>query len=335
MKYWLSVLFYILVGVTSLFAVTDTIAPPPDFPNFITGPIESCVGDTSVFTIDMPVSCSGIWYVDGVMQTSSSNELQCIWLISGTFIVELEIVCDTTTFSGGTMEVLVGDIPYEPTQIIGDDEICSGTTSIYTTEVAENESCMWKIDGIIQISDSATMTYYWSELGDHQVEVAAINDCGISDPAYLNTHVFNFPIVNLGSDTSIFIGQSLLLDAGNPGSNYLWSTGDTTQTIIVSESGNYEVTVSNSCGHVADDIYIDVIVSINDYVNEQSNVVFINDKLYIENKDVECIFIYNSTGLLLLKSSLDQENVIFEKGIFIIVLISNDGNIYRKKIFKP
>ena len=35
---------------------------------------------------------------------------------------------------------------------------------------------------------------------------------------------------------------------GNAGSSYLWSTGDTTQTIDVTAPGNYAVTVINNFG---------------------------------------------------------------------------------------
>ena len=47
--------------------------------------------------------------------------------------------------------------------------------------------------------------------------------------------------VNLGNDTSICEGNSLLLDAGNPGARFMWSTGATTQKIVVTEPGEYWV----------------------------------------------------------------------------------------------
>jgi gliding motility-associated-like protein len=50
-----------------------------------------------------------------------------------------------------------------------------------------------------------------------------------------------FPLVNLGNDTAVS-WRTLMLDAGNEGSTYRWSTGETTQTIDV-EAGNYEVWV--------------------------------------------------------------------------------------------
>ena len=51
--------------------------------------------------------------------------------------------------------------------------------------------------------------------------------------------------VNLGNDTTICAGSPLTLNAGYPGAKYAWSTGDTTQTIIVNTAGTYSVIVHN------------------------------------------------------------------------------------------
>lgn len=58
------------------------------------------------------------------------------------------------------------------------------------------------------------------------------------------------PQVNLGNDTTICAGETLVLDAGNPGSSYTWSNSNVvTQTYTVSNSGNYVayVTGTNGC----------------------------------------------------------------------------------------
>jgi len=54
--------------------------------------------------------------------------------------------------------------------------------------------------------------------------------------------------VNLGNDTVICSGGSVVLDAENPGSSYYWNTGDTTRRIRVVSSGTFYVTVTNSDG---------------------------------------------------------------------------------------
>jgi len=85
------------------------------------------------------------------------------------------------------------------------------------------------------------------------------NNCSSTDA--INIQVIPTPTVDLGNDTSICQGSSLTLDAGNPGYNYQWSTGATTQQITVSSAGTYSVTVtypSSACSG-SDEITIQVI----------------------------------------------------------------------------
>ncbi len=51
------------------------------------------------------------------------------------------------------------------------------------------------------------------------------------------------PVIDLGEDIET-CEDSVTLDAGDGFGSYLWSTGETSQTITVSESGQYEATVS-------------------------------------------------------------------------------------------
>lgn len=55
----------------------------------------------------------------------------------------------------------------------------------------------------------------------------------------------NTPVdVNLGNDILLCPGATVTIDAGNPGSTYLWSTGATSQTISVSVADTFWVTAS-------------------------------------------------------------------------------------------
>jgi hypothetical protein len=58
--------------------------------------------------------------------------------------------------------------------------------------------------------------------------------------------------IETGDVTNLCEGDSILFDAGQH-HTYLWSTGDTTSAIIVSESGTYSVVVSNAYGIEASD----------------------------------------------------------------------------------
>jgi gliding motility-associated-like protein len=56
------------------------------------------------------------------------------------------------------------------------------------------------------------------------------------------------PVVQLGKDSLLCQGQSLLLDAGNPGALYRWQDGASTQQTLRSVAGIYRVTVDlNGC----------------------------------------------------------------------------------------
>ncbi len=54
--------------------------------------------------------------------------------------------------------------------------------------------------------------------------------------------------LNLGPDTTLCIGTPLVLDVRHSGLTYLWSTGDTTQTISANVSGTYSVSATDPNG---------------------------------------------------------------------------------------
>ena len=64
------------------------------------------------------------------------------------------------------------------------------------------------------------------------------------------------PTVYLGTDTVLCSGQILVLDAGDPGNSYTWSTGATSRTIAVGSGGTYSVVVNNGYCSVSDDITV-------------------------------------------------------------------------------
>jgi hypothetical protein len=59
--------------------------------------------------------------------------------------------------------------------------------------------------------------------------------------------------VELGKDTSLCIGDSIVLTINNNGVNYLWSTGDTTNSCIIKNSGEISVLVTNEFGCTSSD----------------------------------------------------------------------------------
>ncbi|HEU4551717.1 MAG TPA: gliding motility-associated C-terminal domain-containing protein, partial [Chitinophaga sp.] len=83
----------------------------------------------------------------------------------------------------------------------------------------------------------------------------------VSDTVVYNLQYNTTPMVNLGRDTTICGGNSLILDAGagNFAYNIRWSTGETTQRINVSTAGTYWVSVTNGICTTTDTIQVTVI----------------------------------------------------------------------------
>jgi PKD repeat protein len=68
--------------------------------------------------------------------------------------------------------------------------------------------------------------------------------------------------VNIGPDTTVCFGTSLILDAGVPGATYAWSTGETTQQISVADDGEYTVAVNSEGCIVKDTMRLNTSASV-------------------------------------------------------------------------
>ncbi len=110
------------------------------------------------------------------------------------------------------------------------------------------DSIGWSGSYIIGTNDSSI--YVHPSVGGVYTYTMTIYDAyGCSYDTTLSITVVNTPHVNLGSDTSLCGSNTVLLDAGNPGATYLWSTGETTQTITEgAPGGTFIVTVTNTDG---------------------------------------------------------------------------------------
>ncbi len=62
--------------------------------------------------------------------------------------------------------------------------------------------------------------------------------------------------ISLGPDFSICEGESEVLQAGNPGFDYLWSTGEMGNSISIAQAGIYRVTATTPCGVLTDSVQV-------------------------------------------------------------------------------
>ncbi|MAU35753.1 MAG: hypothetical protein CMD14_00065 [Flavobacteriales bacterium] len=85
-----------------------------------------------------------------------------------------------------------------------------------------------------------------SSNGIYSVLVSDSLGCFASDTILIS--LSNLPLVDIGNDQKLCLGDSLILDAGSDWNNYLWSDSTTLQTFVVDTFGLYYVTVTDSLG---------------------------------------------------------------------------------------
>ncbi|MEI6124648.1 MAG: gliding motility-associated C-terminal domain-containing protein [Bacteroidota bacterium] len=90
---------------------------------------------------------------------------------------------------------------------------------------------------------ASTNTYYVTATNTN---LAGNLNCVTRDSVYIKVLQMPQPI-NLGPDLCTPV--AVILDAGNAGLHYIWSIGDTTQTISVTGSGQYTVSVADEFGN--------------------------------------------------------------------------------------
>lgn len=87
--------------------------------------------------------------------------------------------------------------------------------------------------------------------GTYEVVLRITNECGYDNLLVENIEIFESPDVSAVISPRTFCGDTLTLGTDivdEPGHSYLWSTGETTQTIVVTEEGNYTVTITSVNG---------------------------------------------------------------------------------------
>ena len=140
---------------------------------------------------------------------------------------------------------------------LGPDQVLCGVNEYVLDAGNQGSTYLWSTGDTTQslVASGSGETMFW-------VEVTNESGCSKQDTVYLNFAAK--PEVNLGNDTTVCQNETFTLNAGNPGSSYLWSTGATTQTIDVSGEGEtmYWVNVTNeaSCSQ-NDTIYVDFIAA--------------------------------------------------------------------------
>lgn len=158
---------------------------------------------------------------------------------TGTYWVSVTLNGCTTT---DTIEVSLGTLPV--LDIGGRDTICEGDS------ITLDAGGGWDVVRWTTGDSSSSITV--SQFGMYIV-TATIGVCPQKD----TMQIFWHPRLELSLPSqpqALCDGLQDTLDAGSLPDNYLWSTGDTTQVIVIDSAGTYSVTVGNQCETLRDSV---------------------------------------------------------------------------------
>lgn len=195
-----------------------------------------CEGDTLVLDAENPGS---------EFEWSDGSHNQTL-AVAGSGVYWVEVTNAAGCLNSDTISL---DFAQNPSPGLADEiTICSGDF-ITLNAGDEGHDFNWSTS---EVSSSITV----GDAGVYWVEVTSAAGCRSTDTS--TVVVIPYPEVDLGSQVSICEGEDVELDAGNPGLNHEWSTGESTQHITVNESGNYLVMVSNEACEVMDEVSVGV-----------------------------------------------------------------------------
>lgn len=197
------------------------------------GPLELCPGQS--VTLGSNFSSGFSWNTGNPNQSFTTST-------PGTYILTVNNSCGITT------DTAVVTALTNPVAVItpnGPTTFCQGGSVTLTASGGSNYS--WNTgQQTSQITVNSANTY----------TVTASNVCG-SSTASINVNILQAPsaLITASGSLNLCNGSSVTLTS-NSATNNLWSTGDTTQSITVTQAGSYQLTVSNFCGAATDNVVV-------------------------------------------------------------------------------
>jgi gliding motility-associated-like protein len=222
---------YSVAVTNSCSTVSDNIVVAYDvLPQVDLGPDQTiCSGETVFLDATFPNS-TYLWQDNSTNATLAASQ-------TGNYTVVVTNSCGSATDNINISAISNLTIDLGP-----DATICSGESLILDATTVGG-TYLWQDN-----SNGSTLTV--TQSGTYSVEVST--SCGILTDEIV-VIVLSAPEVNLGNDTSFCEGGTLLLDATNPNTTYVWQDNSTLPTLLVDQSGIYSVTATNSIGCTASD----------------------------------------------------------------------------------
>ncbi len=224
------------MGCDSILTINLTINPIP--PVQITGNTIICIGASTTI-------CASAGFASYLWSTGETTA--CINVNNGgAYTVTVQ---DANGCTGTDTHVIF--IVSNPVVNLGPDAaICQG--NCITLYASPAQTFQWNTGSTTSSINVCNAGIYWVIITDN-------NGCTGSDSINIIVNPIPVPVIT-AADTSLCFGESTTLNAGSGYANYLWSNGSSSQSINVSLTGPYTVTVTDMNGCTGTD---NIIIQVN------------------------------------------------------------------------
>lgn len=225
-------------------------------PGSYTLTITDASGCNAVDTIDVSVAASplvslgndsSICLGDSVVLAISSDYVTYNWNITTT------VDTGYTVYSTGSYQVTVTD----DNGCVSNDSVLIYVNTVPVVNLGNDTSICENEPLVLSVTLSPGYTYEWQDgstgstysvdtTGTYYVTVSGGANCFASDT--INVTVNPAPNVDLGPDVQSCVGRVEILHAGQGFDSYLWNTNSTIDSLVVTQTGIYSVTVSDAIG---------------------------------------------------------------------------------------
>ncbi len=212
--------------------------------------------------------------------------------------------------------------------------------------ICEGDSLILTID-----TDDADLSYLWSDGSNNNMLTVknsgdyyciATNENGCKDTSYMSIISYPNPEVSIEPQGPINLcsGSKIFISTEDEFANYLWSTGETTQSILIESPGVYSVEVENEfgCTAIADveityfDIDVEFLnldntnlhsISIGESVEKSFMMKNVSEReIYVNSVDL-----LSDQGIVTVTTDPPLPTILEPDSMLKITLTSNPGNV--------
>ncbi len=250
-------------GTSALQVQTVTTGSVPAMPGSIHGTTVVCPGSSLSYSVPaVSGATSYSWSLPGGWSGSSTaNSITAMVGTSGGNIMVASInACGASALQ--SQPVIIGAAPAMPVSVSGTATVCAGSSTSYSTALVSGASSYaWTLPSGWSGSSSTNSISVVSGTSGGNIQVVAVNGCGMSAAQLLPVNAISAPASPLAiyGNTTACIGASnaYSVTAVSGAGSYSWllpsgfSGTSTSNVIIVTAGGSggaIQVTANNSCG---------------------------------------------------------------------------------------